>query len=47
MHDIIKIVQALENQSILLKGFTKTVGNETKEQKGGFLSMLMGTLGSF
>ena len=31
---------------ILLKGVTKTIENETKEQKGGFLSMLLGTLGA-
>ena len=35
-----KIVQALEDSNILLKGATKTIKNETKEQKGGFLSML-------
>ena len=46
MNDIIKIVQALEDSNILLKGLTETVKNETKEQKGGFLSMLLGTLGS-
>ena len=46
MNDIIKIVQALEDSNILLKGVTKTVKNETKEQKGGFLSMLLGTLGA-
>ena len=46
MNDIIKIVQALENSNILLKGVTKTIKNETKEQKGGFLSMLLGTLGA-
>ena len=40
MNDIIKIVQALENSSILLKGVNKTIENETKEQKGRFLSML-------
>ena len=45
MNDIIKIVQALEDSNILLKGVTKTIKNETKEQKGGFLSMLLGTLG--
>ena len=45
MNDIIKTIQALENSSILLKGVTKTIKNETKEQKGGFLSMLLGTLG--
>ena len=43
MNDIIKIVQA---SNILLKGVTETVKNETKEQKGGFLSMLLGTLGA-
>ena len=44
MNDIIKIVQALEDSNILLKGITKTIKNETKEQKDGFLSMLLGTL---
>ena len=44
MNDIMKIVQALEDSNILLKGVTKTTKNETKEQKGGFLSMLLGTL---
>ena len=46
MNHIIKIVQALEDSSILLKGVTKAIKNETKEQKGGFLSMLLGTLGA-
>ena len=46
MNDIIKIIQALENSNILLKGITKTIKNETKEQKGVFLSMLLGTLGA-
>ena len=45
-NDIMKIVQALEDSNILLKGVTKTIKNETKEQKGGFLSMLLGTLGA-
>ena len=45
-NDIIKIVEALENSGILLKGVTKTIGNETKEQRGGFLSTLRGTLGA-
>ena len=44
MNDIMKIVQAFEDSNILLKGVTKTIKNETKEQKGGFLSMLLGTL---
>ena len=34
MNDIIKIVQALEDSNILLKGVTKTIINETKEEKG-------------
>ena len=46
MNGIMKIVQALEDSNILLKGVTKTIKNETKEQKGGFLSMLLGTLGA-
>ena len=46
MNDIMKIIQALEDSGILLKGVTKTTKNETKKQKGGFLSMLLGTLGA-
>ena len=46
MNDIIKIIQALEDSNILLKGVTKTIKNETKEQKERFLSMLLGTLGA-
>ena len=46
MNDIMKIIQALEDSNTLLKGVTKTIKNETKEQKGGFLSMLLGTLGA-
>ena len=45
MNDIMKIIQAPENSNILLKGVTKTVKNEAKEQKEGFLSMFLGTLG--
>ena len=41
-----KSLQALEDSNILLKGVTETIKNETKEQKGGFLSMLLGTLGA-
>ena len=44
--DIIKIVQAFKDSDILLKGVTKTIENKTKKQKGGFLSMLLGTLGA-
>ena len=46
MNDLMKIIQALENSNILIKRVTKTTKSETKEQKGGFLSMLFGTLGS-
>ena len=43
MNDIMKIVQALADSNILLKRVAKTIKNETKEQKGGFLYMLLGT----
>ena len=43
---IIKLVESLEDSGVLLDGVTKTVQNEIKEQKGGFLSMLLGTLGA-
>ena len=46
MNDVMKIIEALENSGILLKGMSKTIENETKDQKGGFLSMLLGTLGA-
>ena len=46
MNDIMKIVQALEDSNILWKGVTKTIENETKKQKGGFLSLLLETLGA-
>ena len=46
MNDIMKIVKALENSGILLKGVSKAIKNETNEQKGGFLSMLLGTSGA-
>ena len=46
MNDIMKIIEALKNSGILLKGVSKTIENETKEQRGGFLSMLLGTLGA-
>ena len=46
MNEIMKIVQALEDSKILLKGVTETIKNETKEQEGRFLSMLFGTLGA-
>ena len=46
MIDIMKIVQGLEDFNILLKEVTKTIKNDTRMQKGGFLSMVLGTLGA-
>ena len=46
MKDIIKIVKSLEDSGLLLKGVSKTVQNESKKQKGGFLSMVLSTLGA-
>ena len=46
INDIMKIVQGLEDSNILLKGVTKRIKNKTKEPKGGFLNMLLGTLGA-
>ena len=46
MNDIMKIVKALKDSNILLKGVTKTIKNETKERKQGFLGILLGTLGA-
>ena len=46
LNHIMKIIEALENSGILLKGVSKIIENETKEQRGGFLSMLLGTLGA-
>ena len=43
MEDILKIVESLENSGLLLEGVSETIKNEAKEQKGGFLSMLIGT----
>ena len=44
--DILKIVKSLENSGVLLKGVSETIVNEAKEQRGGFLSMFLGTLGA-
>ena len=46
MKGIIEIVESLEDSGLLLKGISKTIQNEAKEQKGGFLSVLLGTLGA-
>ena len=47
MDDILKIVKSLEDSGLLLKGVSETIQHEAKEQRGGFLSMLLGTLGFF
>ena len=46
MKDIIKIVKSLEDSSLLPEGVSETIQNEAKEQSGGFVSMLLGTLGA-
>ena len=46
MKDILNIVKSLGHSEILLKGVSETIKDEAKEQKGGFLSMLLGTLGA-
>ena len=46
MKDIIKVVKSLEDSGLLLKWVSETIQNEAKEPKGGFLSMLLGTLGA-
>ena len=46
MNDIMKIVQAFKDSNTLLNGVTKTIKNVTKEKKGGFLSMFLGTIGA-
>ena len=45
MNDILKIVKSFEDSEVLLKGVSETIQNEAKEQRGGFLDMLLGTLG--
>ena len=46
MNDVLKIVKSLEDSGLLLDGITEAVKNDVKEQKDGFLSMLLGTLGA-
>ena len=46
MNDVMKIVKSLEESSLLIKGVSKIIKNAAKEQKGGFLNMLLGTLGA-
>ena len=46
MKDITKTIKSPEDTWLIIKRFIKTIENETKEQRGGFLSMLIGTLGA-
>ena len=46
MNEIMKILEGLKDSNFLLKWVTKTIKNETKEKKGGFLSVLLDTLGA-
>ena len=46
MDDILKIIKSIEDSGVLLKGVSETIQHEDKEQRGGFLSMLLGTLGA-
>ena len=46
MKDILEIVKYLEDSGLLLNGVSETIKNKAKEQRGGFLSMLLGTLGA-
>ena len=46
MDGILKIVKSLENSGVLIKGVSETIQHEAKEQRGGYLSMLLGTLGA-
>ena len=46
MNDIMRIVQSLEESGLLIKGVSEAIENEAKGQKGGFLSMLLDTLGA-
>ena len=46
MNDIIKIVKSLDDSGVILKGVRETIQHEAKEQRGGFISMLLGTLGA-
>ena len=46
MNDIMKMVKFLEESGLLIKAVSQTIKNEAKEQKGGFLGMLLHTLGA-
>ena len=46
MNNIMKIIKSLEESSLLINSISQTIKNEAKEQKGRFLSMLLGTIGA-
>ena len=46
INDILKIVKSLQESALLIKGVSRTIKNVATEQKGGFLRMLLGTLGA-
>ena len=46
MNDIMKTIKSLQESALLIKSVSKTIKNEAKEQKGGFLGTLLGTLGT-
>ena len=46
MKDIITIVKPLEDSNLLSERVSETIQNDAKEQRGGFLIMLLGTLGT-
>ena len=46
MDDIMKIVRSLEESVLLIKGVSKTIKNEAKEQKDGLIGILLGALGA-
>ena len=44
VNNLMKIVKSLEESGLVVKGVSETIKNEGKEQKGGFLQMLLRTL---
>ena len=46
MNDIMKIIESLKESGLLIKDVKETIKNEAKEQKGGFIIMLLGALGA-
>ena len=46
MNVIMEIIKSLEESGLLIKGVSKTIKNEAKEQKWAFFNMLLCTLGA-